>query len=561
MPNNFTKKFPLTFKNPLELLLYYDDELRSGKYSLYPWQVDVLKNFGRDIPPGEILRMAVNANNGSGKSKFILAPCIIWPAVSFDSAQCTVTSASAFQLDTQTEKYVNQLCRRMNQVHMDINSVEVWKYIQRKKLFYPTDSHIDLFATDEDRKAEGHHPVVLGGEFALFIDEGKSIPDPIFDALDRCNGCTRRLDVSSPGNVLGHFYDINTRPDLGWWVKKVTVFDCPHIKESEIKSLILKHGINDPLIRSSLFAEFTSADAKTVITIETLNECIKLWREMNVDSRLKLTWAFGEHSGLDLSAGGDEMVLVIFDGNIMRAMETGRYRNTSAGVDEIIHWIRKHNLNPKRIWADDGGVGKGMIDSLHDKGFKVKRVLNNWRAMDNTRYGNRGTEMWFNFKRFVEEMQVSLLDDPLLKSQLSNRYYKTTNSINKLESKEQAKANGHPSPDRADACVLAWFDYNFPLDLEKLLGKEIDTTHDGETSFNSLEEIIQWQLKLRHERLGLLGLQGVDSSESSINRRNLVNKLYQNIPVTQNLIVDRMSGGGKPIDKLRGRLRRLNRFN
>jgi hypothetical protein len=48
--------------------------------------------------------------------------------------------------------------------------------------------------------------------------------------------------------------------------------------------------------------------------------------------------------------------------------------------------------------------------------------------------------------------------------QLANRYYvQASKSKIKLESKKEAKANGHPSPDRADATVLAFTDIQAPL--------------------------------------------------------------------------------------------------
>jgi hypothetical protein len=49
-----------------------------------------------------------------------------------------------------------------------------------------------------------------------------------------------------------------------------------------------------------------------------------------------------------------------------------------------------------------------------------------------------------------------------LKDQLTNRYYKgfdTTQGKLALESKAEARANGHKSPDRADGYVLCMFSY------------------------------------------------------------------------------------------------------
>jgi hypothetical protein len=483
----------LPFKTPLELAVFYDGDLRAGKYDLYPWQIDMLNEYSVELATDEIMNMGLIAANGSGKSKIIMAPCITWLATQFNEAQCTVTSASAHQLDTQTERYVNQIGNNINAFHRDdFGGEDIFKMVNRKKFFKPTGSFVNLFATDESGKAEGAHPLVFGGELGIFIDEGKSIDEEIYRAITRCTGLTRRVDISSPGGCHGHFYDVCTRNELtycftengerkvinegirkaGWRIWKVTAWDCPHIRQTEIEQAIVKYGLHDPLVRSAFFAEFTSVDEQTVISYETLRSCMKIWAEakaQRTEDDLKLL--FGFHAGLDLAAGGDENVFSHWDGNIQIAQETARRKDTTQAVKEIIHWFEKHGYKQEtanRIWADDGGVGRGIIDRLHELGWKINRVLNQHRAFDNTRYANRGTELWFNFKRFVEEGQVKLLPDTILHSQLSNRYYKQPyNNKLQLESKPEAKLNGHPSPDRADACILAWTNYTFPLDHEK----------------------------------------------------------------------------------------------
>jgi hypothetical protein len=455
----------------------HDPDIFNGVKTLYPWQYKFMYEFAKPLRDDELLQLLLVANNGSGKSQFILAPCIVWMAVSFDNCLSYVTSSSASQLDTQTERYVDNLCHHMNSFYRKTIGRDVWDIIKRKKTFSPPikegeplcKSYIDLIATDDPGKAEGKHPLPGGKEFGIFGDEMKSVSPEICSSLDRCNGFTRKLYSSSPGGTTGEFYTCATAPGgddelkqvnaLGWKSLRVTYKDCPHIKEKEVQNLIAKHGLFDPLVRSSLFAEFSSADDQVVITKDAIDNCGKFFSR---ESR------FGPvRAGLDLSAGGDETVLSVWHGNIMldQRTYTSKIKDTNRVVQEIIGWINEFKLVglvADNIWADDGGVGAGIIGHLKDKGYDVKRVLNNHRAYDSTRYLNRGAELWFNFKRFVEEGQVKLINDPILKSQLANRFFnRKDNEKIKLERKEEAKKKGHPSPDRADACILAWTPYLF----------------------------------------------------------------------------------------------------
>jgi hypothetical protein len=70
----------------------------------------------------------------------------------------------------------------------------------------------------------------------------------------------------------------------------------------------------------------------------------------------------------------------------------------------------------------------------------------------------------------VEQGEVILLEDSRLKDQLAQRYYKQGASGKiVLESKREAKAAGRPSPDRADAAVMAcsYWEIEKPAEAEK----------------------------------------------------------------------------------------------
>lgn len=436
--------------DPVFMMSLYNERIRNGKEKLHPWQIEVLMRFA--LPEDQfdyansVNRLNVVAANGSGKSAKCVAPAAVWQAMAFPNSIGVITSASGGQLDRQTGAAIRHVCEQVNRLH----GREFWTLKYREYTYRPepkseAHSKIYLYATDEAGKAEGYHPIVSGGRFAYFVDEAKSVADEIFQAVERCNGKSHWMNVSSPGQPLGFFY--NAYCSTRWWNKKVTVYDCPHIKRDEVESAIEQFGESSPLFRSAYLAEFTSVNESVVIPFDRV---LRQYREPAA--------VFNDgvrRAGVDLSAGGDEQVVLIMDGNQQIGLEVFCLSDHRVITKKLVDIFRKWNLSGENINVDDGYTGRAVIDYLRDDGFQVVPVQFGGRAYNNTAYGNRGTEMWLNFERHLPYLR--LYDDPVLRKQLSSRYYKRSDTTQKviLESKREARANGHGSPDRADAAVLA----------------------------------------------------------------------------------------------------------
>lgn len=436
--------------DPVYMMSLYNERIRTGREKLHPWQVEVLMRFA--LPPdqfdyeNQVNRLNVVAANGSGKSAKCVAPAAVWQAMAYPDSIGVITSASGGQLDRQTGAAIRHVCEQVNRLH----GREYWTLKYREYTYRPDpasehSSKIYLYATDEAGKAEGYHPLVSGGRFAYFVDEAKSVTDEIFQAVERCNGKSHWMNVSSPGTPLGFFY--NAFCSSRWWNKKVTVYDCPHIKKDEVESAIEQFGESSPLFRSAYLAEFTSVNESVVIPFERI---LRQYREpaglINDGVR---------RAGVDLSAGGDEQVVLVMDGNQQIGMEVFCLSDHRVITKKLVDIFRKWNLAGENINVDDGYTGRAVIDYLRDDGFQVVPVQFGGSAYNKVAYGNRGAEMWVNFERHLQYLR--LFDDPVLRKQLASRYYKRSDTTGKiiLESKREARANGHGSPDRADAAILA----------------------------------------------------------------------------------------------------------
>jgi phage terminase large subunit len=455
----------LDFADPAECFVFFNDNfsLQSAN-RLYKWQTELLEAMANVKPDSMApLKICLRAANGSGKDSIIIAAFCVWFILSKIQARVIITSSSGTQLTGQTETSIRNLCESVNKMF----GVE---YIRVRQRYYKcrlSGSEIRLFATDEAGKAEGYHPIVPGAEMAIVISEGKTVTDLIHQALRRCTGYNYWLEVSTPGEPIGYFYKIasswldtelnnilDTITKPGVYSLRVTSYDCPrHLSLVDIEEDKLELGEHSAFFRSKHLALFTSLGGEVVIPAELVESLFN-----NPPKYSIIGWE--TRIGLDLAAGGDENCVSFIKGNKFLKEVFFREFDTTITADRIEH-ILEENLIPKNhphIYADDGGIGHSIIDMLKRKGWNIKRVLNQWAAINKKQYGNRGAENWYRCKRLFEENLLDITNlSQKTKEQIGSRRYKQglTGARIILERKSEAKANGRPSPDRADAFMLA----------------------------------------------------------------------------------------------------------
>ncbi len=456
----------IDFEDAVDLIHVADSSLAAGNRSLHPWQIETLMflsgkfhTFTKEQP----LRFYMPAANGSGKDAYIISPLAVFLTLCKVRHRVVITSSSYNQLKTQTENYIRSLCNRLNYRLAELGISKKAFVIKKEHIACTlTGSEIVMFVTDEAGKAEGYHPFPDSRDngLTIIINEAKSVPEEIFQALSRCT-YTRWIEISSPGQDSGHFYNyvktstiypvtyvLGTR-----YCRFVTSYDCPHVPKERIEQDKADFGEHSSIFRSKHLAQFSSFDQQVVINRDTLQKCL-------IRADVKVNIGLPRRAGLDLAAGGDENVLYVFDNNLYVGRETFRATDTdTVTINALISFFHKYGLAAENIFADDGGVGHGILDNLSGRGWPVNRVLNQGKPrIPGGLYGNRGAELYFYFARLVQESIVVLpKDDTKLHDQLTTRFYKQNDSGRiVLESKKEARAKGRPSPDRADACVLAF---------------------------------------------------------------------------------------------------------
>lgn len=476
------------FKDPVELLFFLDDDLKKGKaesgYDLHPWQIQIMMDFaaginGQKPTQDDPFQAIVRACNGSGKDRIVIASCAVWLCMCTTlQASAVITSSSGVQLDNQTCSGIENLCHLCNKkIHP-----RCWKVNYRYYECLDTRSPIMCFATDEPGKAEGYHPITFNAAFALFESEAKTVPDEIYVAQNKCTGYTHRCIVSTPGLPVGHFYDLDTeaiprsefnnpnvkKNAIDYVKYHIRASDCPHLSTNYVEQMKrdLPGGEEGGAFQSQVMAEFGTTTEEVVIPYAYI------WRLLNSVKKNVIVWRQEPFNtgGLDLSRGGDELVLTVRNGNRILAQIPFSFPDTETSVAYIVDLFREWKLNSPEalVFVDCGGLGAPIYDRLKGLGWtNCRYVVNQGSARDKRQYKNRGAEMWWNLCKLIERQEIILIDEPKLRKQLAGRHYKKVQgSQHQLLDKKKEKADYGYSPDRADACVLCFSNYK-PSDYEE----------------------------------------------------------------------------------------------
>lgn len=405
---------------------------------LYPWQVEAVEAVG--------MRRwtALVAANGSGKTAAVNVVLLLWFLYVYPGGIAMVTSGSWRQLKTQLWPNL--------EMHRALFPQWEWG---AERIRTPQGGFIAAYSTTDPGKAEGHHEHLPGRPVMLMVDEAKSVPEAIFQALSRCTP-TYYVLTSSPGAPCGAFYRAFRGPERRLYhCVRATAFDCPHIKPEKIAHARALYGPDydsHPIYRSMILAQFSEGEEGMIIP-------------------RRLVWQALEHrpaarggdlyAGVDWAAGGDETVLAVRNGNMLRLVYTARERDTVKSAEQVVGLLRRYGVEEGMAWGDAAGIGLGIIQAagaMH--GYRMREFNGGLPAEDNKHFVNLNIEAWLYFRQSLERGEVCFPDglDGETVSQLCDRQllWKGDGRM-RCEGKEDMRARGVHSPDRADALVMAWW--------------------------------------------------------------------------------------------------------
>lgn len=385
-------------------------------------------------------RTAVRAGNGCGKT-VTAAEIVLWFTACFRDALVITTSATARQV-------AQQIWAEIHRHHMNARRPLGGELLTTELRFPKTGSRAIGFTTGDGGCFEGYH----SKRILVIVDEAKSVPQEIFDAIERvlsAGGCARLLVISTPGGPTGPFYDIFTKQGHLYSLHHISAYDSPFIRREWIEERKREWGEDSPLFQSAVLGEFpTIAQEGAVIPLAHAQRLLE-HPPAPVGTELR--------AGIDLAASseGDETVVAVFCGNQQVALEAWRESDTMVTVRKIIDIIARFDVPHGNVNVGADGLGGPVVDRLRELGYTFNPIHNGGEPLNKDRFYNFSAEAWASAAQKIERGEIALLNDQKLVAQLTSRKQKVrTDGRFQLEGKEEMRRRNLPSPDRADAFVL-----------------------------------------------------------------------------------------------------------
>lgn len=392
---------------------------------------------------------------------------------------------------------------------------EIHKAVEKSKVEYPSPNKTELklgpgrymmgLSTNEGVRFQGFH-----GRLLIIIDEAPGVKPDIWEAIEgiRAGGDVHILALGNPVVSGGVFYDAFGSNRANWKTFTIDAFDTPNLyspdlerqlTEDELLALpesdldyaprpylttrrwvrekLLEWGPDSPIYQSRVRGQFPRQSQDSLISIGDLERAAA---KLPADDGGKVC------VGVDVAGPGEaETVLKLRCGDTV--LKTLAWA-LSDPRGEVVTVLTPYVDRLEEVNVDSNGIGYNFALFLQDW-VKEKRP-DSWKdvvhfvnvgekSSDPEKFRNLKAELWWRLKDRYATGRVAAETDETTMSQLSViRYRINSRGQIEIETKDELRKRGVPSPDRAEAEMLCFADLNLvdsqryptehPISLDKL---------------------------------------------------------------------------------------------
>ena len=397
-------------------------------------------------------RVAVRSCNGSGKT-FVAAHAVLWWLRCFPDSIVITTAPTEHQVR-------DVLWREIRRVYHAREEVIGGKLL-RTSLELDDKHCAQGLSTDTPERFQGFHE----GHILFVVDEASGVREGIFEAMEgsMTSEHSRMLLLGNPTALSGYFYEAFHRRRSLWKTIHISANDTPNIanKDDKWPSLVTQKWVDDakvnwgedsPMYQIRVLGDFPSESEDTLISLKTIENAVEGKGEVP-----DLEDGESVELGVDVARfGSDRTVICARKGDRVIDMESFTKKDTMETAGLVNRFVKRHS--PVCVRVDAIGVGAGVVDRLKELGVPgVKGINVARRATNQEHFANLKAELYDGLRERFQQGRIRIPNDQKLISELASiRYSFSSSGQIRIEDKDDLRSRGRPSPDLADALMLAF---------------------------------------------------------------------------------------------------------
>jgi phage terminase large subunit len=398
------------------------------------WQLEALKavDAGRNV--------AIRSGHGVGKTS-LLSWLAIHAVACYPYTKVPCTAPTQHQL---SDLLWAEIAMWLNK--SPLKSLLQWTATKLSPMGFEADWFAVARASNRPENLAGFHAKKL----RYIVDEGSGVADNIMEVVD--GACTTEnaqiIMAGNPTRRSGYFYDAFHKARAEWHTVHISSEYSIRVSPEYPRTMAAKWGRDSDIYRVRVLGDFPLAEASGFIPLDLVEAAVQLWYGPTDDSGVC-------EIGLDVARfGSDETAFCIRQGGRVLPIEAHRGWDTTTTAGRARQLVNEHGASAIKV--DDGGVGGGVTDMLNE-GCSAEVIPCNFGATGDEYYDNAATMWHATLRDMMQAGELALPEDEDLIAQLTTRQYKiTSKGKTRLESKQDMKLRGLPSPDRSDALALAF---------------------------------------------------------------------------------------------------------
>ena len=407
-------------------------------------------------------QVAIRSGQGVGKTS-VEAVIILWFLVCFSNAKVICTAPTKQQLN---EVLWAEVAKWL--VDSKIKNILKWT----KTKVYMIGSEQRWFATAKTATRPENMQGFHEDNMLFVVDEASGIDDRIMEAIlgTLSGGNNKIIMMANPTQTSGIFYDAFHKDRGDWKTRKVSSLDSSRTNKRNIERLIRRYGKDSDVVRVRVNGDFPKGSPDAWISLEDIEQATMRELPDEFTWNHEGYWNVSRYTPIELGIdvaryGGDETIIATRLGNyvddLLISSKEGLMQTVGRIMRQLKLLIKRYPGRKIVVKIDDTGLGGGATDRLIEivgqEKLPVKVIPINFAQKGSQHYEGIVSDMYGYFKDEVLPEVILPSDDELTAQFTVRKYSIKSDGKILIESKKSLKERGYPSPDRAEAVVMAFY--------------------------------------------------------------------------------------------------------